>query len=110
MHSHQPYEKSRLSKPVLQDIVALFLVVLCVLIVINMESFSEPSEVIEVIRNLSMTSRPQVVSFQEMMKLMQQCELLDKLKMENIHNLPTNTLSKGIAANPISLLSGILPG
>lgn len=75
-------------------------------------SFSEPSEAKEVLQNLSMSLYPQVVSFQEITRLMQQCELLDGLQVEATSTLPTNALSKGsrIAASSITLLSGILPG
>lgn len=74
--------------------------------------FSEPPQAIEIIRNLSMISHPQVVSFQEMTRLMQQCELLDKLRADDTTTLPTNALSRGsrIAASSITLFSGILPG
>lgn len=75
-------------------------------------SFSDPSEATEVLRNLSMNLYPQVVSFQEITRLMQQCELLDGLQVEATSTLPTNALSKGsrIAASSITLFSGILPG
>lgn len=71
-------------------------------------SFSEPSEATEVLRNLSMTLQPQVVSFPEITRLMQQCELLDKFQVKATSALPTNALSR--AASSITLLSGILPG
>ncbi|XP_011264998.1 uncharacterized protein LOC105256610 [Camponotus floridanus] len=74
----------------------------------NIIEVYEPSEAIEVLRNLSMTLQPQVVSFQEITRLMQQCELLDKLQVKATSTLPTNALSR--AASSITLLSGILPG
>ncbi|XP_071654164.1 uncharacterized protein [Temnothorax longispinosus] len=78
----------------------------------NIIEVYEPSEATDVLRNLSMTARPQVVSFQEITRLMQQCELLDGLQVEATSTLPTNALSRGtrIAASSITLFSGILPG
>lgn len=78
----------------------------------NIIEVYEPPQAIEIIRNLSMISHPQVVSFQEMTRLMQQCELLDKLRADDTTTLPTNALSRGsrIAASSITLFSGILPG
>ncbi|KAM0726244.1 Phospholipase A2 isozymes PA3A/PA3B/PA5 [Formica fusca] len=74
----------------------------------NIIEVYEPSEATEVLRNLSMTLQPQVVSFQEITRLMQQCELLDKLQVKATSALPTNALSR--AASSITLFSGILPG
>ncbi|XP_029168486.1 uncharacterized protein LOC114938648 [Nylanderia fulva] len=74
----------------------------------NIIEVYEPSEATEVLRNLSMSLQPQVVSFQEMTRLMQQCELLEKLQVKATTALPTNALSR--AASSITLLSGILPG
>lgn len=71
-------------------------------------SFSEPFEATEVLRNLSITLHPQMVSFQEITRLMQQCELLDRLQVKATSALPTNALSR--AASSITLFSGILPG
>ncbi|EFN79339.1 uncharacterized protein LOC105187861 [Harpegnathos saltator] len=78
----------------------------------NIIEVYEPSEAAEVIRNLSVTLHPQVVSFQEITRLMQQCELLDSIRVETTSTSPTNVLSRGtrIAASSITLLSGILPG
>lgn len=78
----------------------------------NIIEVYEPVEASEVLRNLSMTVRPQVVSFQEITRLMQQCQLLDSLQVEVTSTLSTNALSRGsrIAASSITLLSGILPG
>ncbi|XP_032688058.1 uncharacterized protein LOC116852129 isoform X1 [Odontomachus brunneus] len=78
----------------------------------NIIEVYKPSEATEVLRNLSMTLHPQVVSFQEITRLMQQCELLDSIRVETTSALSTNVLSRGtrIAASSITLLSGILPG
>ncbi|XP_072751663.1 uncharacterized protein [Anoplolepis gracilipes] len=73
----------------------------------NIIEVYEPSEATEVLRNLS-TLQPQMVSFQEMTRLMQQCELLDKFQVQPTTALPTNALSR--AASSITLFSGILPG
>ncbi|XP_050451690.1 phospholipase A2 phaiodactylipin-like isoform X1 [Cataglyphis hispanica] len=74
----------------------------------NIIEVYEPSEATEVLRNLSMILQPQVVSFQEITRLMQQCELLDKLQVKATSALPMNALSR--AASSITLFSGILPG
>ncbi|XP_012219070.1 uncharacterized protein [Linepithema humile] len=78
----------------------------------NIIEVYEPFEATDVIRNLSMILHPQVVSFQELTRLMQQCESLDSYQVEGTSTLPTNALSRGsrIAASSITLLSGILPG
>ena len=72
----------------------------------------KPEEANEVLRNLSATTIPQLVSFREMAKLMQQCELLDKIQRDASSNSMSNTLSRGNQAvgNSLSLFSGILPG
>ncbi|CAL1687760.1 unnamed protein product [Lasius platythorax] len=74
----------------------------------NIIEVYEPSEATEVLRNLSMSLQPQVVSFKDITRLMQQCELLDKLQVKATSALPTNALSR--AASSITLFSGILPG
>ncbi|XP_011633155.1 uncharacterized protein LOC105424558 isoform X1 [Pogonomyrmex barbatus] len=78
----------------------------------NIIEVYEPSEATEVLRNLSVTLQPQAVSFSEITRLMQQCELLERLRVEATSTLPTNALSRGtrIAASSITLFSGILPG
>ncbi|XP_015592725.1 uncharacterized protein LOC107266601 [Cephus cinctus] len=70
----------------------------------------EPHEAIEVLKNLSSEVQPQQVSFQEMMKLMRQCDILDKMQGENSHTLSTIPKGNGDGINPLSLLSGIIPG
>lgn len=77
-----------------------------------MSSYSEQEEATEVLRNLSLITAPQLVTFQEMTKLMQQCELLDEVRDDAISSSMINTMSKSIhgMGSVLSLLSGILPG
>ncbi|XP_020280232.1 uncharacterized protein LOC109852972 isoform X2 [Pseudomyrmex gracilis] len=74
----------------------------------NVIEVYEPIEAIQVLQNLSTTLHPQMVSFQEITRLMQQCELIDSLQVETTSTYPTNTLSRGtrIAASSITLFSG----
>ncbi|XP_076244144.1 uncharacterized protein LOC143185222 [Calliopsis andreniformis] len=78
----------------------------------NLIEVYEPEEANEVLRNLSSVTIPQLVSFQEITKLMQQCELLDKIQHDVLSNSMLNSLSRGtrVVGNSLSLLSGILPG
>ncbi|XP_003700562.2 uncharacterized protein LOC100882432 [Megachile rotundata] len=78
----------------------------------NLIEVYEQEEATEVLRNLSLTTIPQKVSFQEMTKLMQQCELLDEIKDNEMSGSMINTMSKSIngMGSVLSLLSGILPG
>lgn len=78
----------------------------------NLIEVYEQEEATEVLRNLSLTTVPQKVSFQEMTKLMQQCELLDEIKDNEMSGSMINTMSKSIhgMGSVLSLLSGILPG
>ncbi|KAK9300976.1 hypothetical protein QLX08_006474 [Tetragonisca angustula] len=70
----------------------------------------EQDEASEILRNLSSTTVPQLVSFQQMTRLMQQCELLDKIQHDATGM--SNVVSKGShsVGSVLSLLSGILPG
>ncbi|KZC14498.1 PREDICTED: uncharacterized protein LOC107192557 [Dufourea novaeangliae] len=78
----------------------------------NLIEVYEQDEANEVLRNLSATTIPQQVSFYEITKLMQQCELLDKIQHDVLSSTTTSTLSRGsrVVTNSLSLLSGILPG
>lgn len=78
----------------------------------NLVEVYEHEEAKEVLRNLSLTAVPQLVSFPEMTKLMQQCELLDKIQHDALSTSTSNTVSKvgGRMSSVLSLLSGILPG
>ncbi|XP_015523893.2 group 3 secretory phospholipase A2 [Neodiprion lecontei] len=78
----------------------------------NIVEVYEPSEVMEVLKNLSTEIKPQEVSFNEMTTLMRQCELLEEMQEDAISTLPidaTNRSNKP-SINPLSLLFGILPG
>lgn len=72
----------------------------------------EHTEVTEVLKNLSTVVYPQQVSFPEMTKLMQQCELLDKMQRENSPIAAASAFNRGtrIGVSSLTLLSGIIPG
>ncbi|XP_033342357.1 uncharacterized protein LOC117229744 [Megalopta genalis] len=72
----------------------------------------EQEEANEVLRNLSVSTIPIQVSFPEITKLMQQCELLDKIQQDVLTSTMSSNLSRGtrVVGNSLSLLSGILPG
>lgn len=74
--------------------------------------YSEQDEANEVLRNLSSIVIPQMVSFSQMTKLIQQCELLDKMQHEKLSTTTSNSVNKDNygMSNVLSLLSGILPG
>ncbi|KAF3422651.1 hypothetical protein E2986_10082 [Frieseomelitta varia] len=76
----------------------------------NLIEVYEQDEASEILRNLSSTTVPQLVSFQQMTRLMQQCELLDKIQHDATGM--SNVVSKGShsVGSVLSLLSGILPG
>ncbi|XP_017760926.1 PREDICTED: uncharacterized protein LOC108551313 [Eufriesea mexicana] len=78
----------------------------------NLIEVYEPKEANEVLRNLSTITHPQLVSFQQMTKLMQQCELLDKIQHDGLSTSMSHTVSKGNreVGSVLSLFSGILPG
>ncbi|XP_017878975.1 uncharacterized protein LOC108624294 [Ceratina calcarata] len=78
----------------------------------NLIEVYEPYEADEVLRNLSTTVIPQLVSFQEMTRLMQQCELLERIKENELSTSMTSSVSKSSrgVSSVLSLLSGILPG
>ncbi|XP_076547895.1 uncharacterized protein LOC117601840 [Osmia lignaria lignaria] len=78
----------------------------------NLIEVYEQDEATEVLRNLSLITAPQLVTFQEMTKLMQQCELLDEVRDDTTSSSMINTMSKSIhgMGSVLSLLSGILPG
>ena len=76
--------------------------------------------------NLSKINRPLEIKFHEMLKLMNQCERVDKLTFAGRHQGPStdtalsttnnqNSVALNLAANifpksPLSILSGIIPG
>ncbi|CAL7941136.1 unnamed protein product [Xylocopa violacea] len=77
----------------------------------NLIEVYEPEEANEVLRNLSLTTIPQLVSFKEMTALMQQCELLDKIQHDEFVTSSTDTVSKSRGMSSVlSLFSGVLPG
>ncbi|XP_031835378.1 uncharacterized protein LOC116428193 isoform X2 [Nomia melanderi] len=78
----------------------------------NLIEVYEQDEANEILRNLSATTIPQQVSFREITKLMQQCELLDKIQHDVLSSTMSNALSRGtrVMSSSLSLLSGILPG
>ncbi|XP_033189786.1 uncharacterized protein LOC117156657 isoform X2 [Bombus vancouverensis nearcticus] len=78
----------------------------------NLIEVYEQEEANEVLRNLSSTAVPQLVSFEQMTKLMQQCELLDKIQHDTLSTEMSHTENKGShgVGSVLSLLSGILPG
>ncbi|XP_076756362.1 uncharacterized protein LOC143426656 [Xylocopa sonorina] len=77
----------------------------------NLIEVYEPEEANEVLRNLSLTTTPQLVSFKEMRRLMEQCELLDKIQHESVTS-SADTTSKGNRgiSNVWTLFSGVVPG
>ncbi|XP_031771056.1 uncharacterized protein LOC100870458 [Apis florea] len=78
----------------------------------NLIEVYEQDEANEVLRNLSSIVIPQLVSFSQMTKLIQQCELLDKMQHERLSTTTSNSVNKDNygMSNVLSLLSGILPG
>ncbi|XP_076168351.1 uncharacterized protein LOC143147189 isoform X2 [Ptiloglossa arizonensis] len=79
----------------------------------NLIEVYEHDEANEVLRNLSSTTIPKMVSFKEITKLMQQCELLDKIQCGTLTtSMSSGILSRGtrVMGSSLSLLSGILPG
>ncbi|KOC62458.1 Phospholipase A2 isozymes PA3A/PA3B/PA5 [Habropoda laboriosa] len=71
----------------------------------NLIEVYEEAEAKEVLRNLSSTTMPQLVSFEEMIKLMEKCELLDLIQQDS-----TSTSKSSASKNVLSLFNGILPG
>ncbi|XP_053997513.1 uncharacterized protein LOC128886558 [Hylaeus anthracinus] len=78
----------------------------------NLIEVYEPDQANAVLRNLSSTTIPQLVSFREITKLMQQCDLLDRVQRDALATSMSGTLSRGtrVVGSSLSLLSGILPG
>lgn len=65
----------------------------------------------DVLGELKDTARPVVISFEEMLTLMNQCkELTDAILDETRKNLTTNRLEGRGTKNPFTLFSGIIPG
>lgn len=84
-------------------------------------TFSSDSEGKSLLRKLSKINRPLEISFKDMIKLMYQCELIDKAEQKNndFTDEPQNdqalqesrgSLFDNQAFPSISLLSGIIPG
>ncbi|XP_043492456.1 uncharacterized protein LOC122517905 [Polistes fuscatus] len=59
----------------------------------NIVEVYEPEEAIEVLRNLSLTSNPQRVSFEQIMKLLEQCETLDSIQTQDLLDTSEDTIS-----------------
>ncbi|KAK2585331.1 hypothetical protein KPH14_010012 [Odynerus spinipes] len=77
----------------------------------NLIEVYEPEEAELVLRNLSMTVSPQKVSFDQMMRLMQQCETLDTSQFQYL-SISTDMQNKKSYSriSTLTLLSGIIPG
>ncbi|XP_047352600.1 uncharacterized protein LOC124950211 [Vespa velutina] len=77
----------------------------------NLIEIYEPEEANEVLRNLSLTVNPQKVSFQQMIKLMQQCETLESLQSQELSISEDTRNEKSYSRiSSLTLLSGIIPG
>ncbi|KAI4480261.1 hypothetical protein M0804_010259 [Polistes exclamans] len=78
----------------------------------NIVEVYEPEEAIEVLRNLSLTANPQRVSFEQIMKLLQQCETLDSIQTQDLLDTSEDKQDgKSYSRiSPLTLFSGILPG
>lgn len=83
--------------------------------------YSEPTEAIHLLHDLSHVNKPLRITFSEMLTLMSQCQQLDsplKLKLTGMSHDHTTTLTpierrqgKGLLSNnPFTILSGIIPG
>ncbi|CAK9798907.1 Phospholipase A2 isozymes PA3A/PA3B/PA5 [Anthophora quadrimaculata] len=71
----------------------------------NLIEVYEEEEAREVLRNLSSITVPQLVSFREMINLMEKCELLDSIQQDL-----SSTSKSNANKNVLSLFNGILPG
>ncbi|XP_066596783.1 uncharacterized protein [Prorops nasuta] len=78
----------------------------------NMIEVYEPYEAQSVLGNLSHSLGIKKVKLVEMMKLMHQCELLDKLQAQHSDCSSKHPLTQGegLTENSLSLLAGIVPG
>ncbi|KAL2726605.1 uncharacterized protein V1478_006883 [Vespula squamosa] len=77
----------------------------------NLIEIYKPEEANEVLRNLSLTVNPQKVSFQQMIKLMQQCETLNNLQSQDLSISGDTRNEKSYSRiSSLTLLSGIIPG
>lgn len=79
-------------------------------------TFSEPEEAINALGELQKISRPVAISFQEMLGLMDKCQLLDMIRAGKKQAAAVNGTHnpeepKSVLFNsPFSLFSGIIPG
>lgn len=83
----------------------------------SLSIFSEPELAIKALGEIQHISKPVGISFQEMLKLMNDCKELEeaeqaRYKDEHNHSYTeTKMEARGILANnPFTLLSGIIPG
>lgn len=78
--------------------------------------FSDDREGINLLKKLSSINRPLEITFQDMVKLMSQCQLIDSqyakqnLSRSNDVAEPNTNTKTFFQNNPFSLFSGIIPG
>lgn len=82
-----------------------------------MHIFSNDNEGTKLLSRLSYINRPLGIGFKDMLKLMNQCEIVDKQRRPfgtigdiNVANPNSNSGGGIFPQNPLSLLSGIIPG
>nr|XP_022916393.1 uncharacterized protein LOC111426203 [Onthophagus taurus] len=72
----------------------------------------EPEEALMALGQLSKFSRPVAISFPEMMTLMSQCQQVDSFNSQDrVPSVAPPNMARGLLSNnPLTLLSGIIPG
>ncbi|KAK9737433.1 Phospholipase A2 [Popillia japonica] len=74
----------------------------------------EPEEALKSLGELQKVSRPVAISFPEMMTLMSQCQQVDSFRNHRMRSTSSANSANGRSSllnnNPLTLLSGIIPG
>lgn len=81
--------------------------------------YSDPEDAMKLLQELSIVSRPLMISFTEMITLMSQCQLVDAPQTADTEGTRRSVPAPGLTAtdrpgllanNPFTLFSGIIPG